>query len=126
MTEKIEKSSKSFLEKRIHERAVYRFEHEWDSLISALKNNEIAKQLRLGKNKWLLVPNGTDSYSYLSQKRFMDDWTHLGAEKDKRYDDPEFTNYLAIKEKLISEYEDEETDQVLRQLDEVKSIINGD
>ena len=108
---------KSFLEKRIAQKAEKRFEKEWNEFIKFNSNNLIGKNIRI-KQKY---KDSEDKE--INVFNFGCNWAFFNGEQE-RNNQKELSNYEDVKKTLIEKFTGEETEILLNKMEELKYLIN--
>lgn len=104
---------KTFLEKRIEKRAIKRFDEEYKQFITLLRKNNIADEIKININGDLIpLVNFGSNYGVFNNEE-------LNTERTKKH-----TNLEYVKKTLIDRYIQEETDNVLSELHNIKQLFD--
>lgn len=98
------------IKERIKEKAKKRFIEEESKAESAIKENKILKNLLFRTEGGLSITMFSNTECFLSHHRDI----------LKKH-----TNYYEIKERLLEQYEKEETDKLLNKIDSLKYFLDG-
>ena|SRR3990167_219687 len=108
---------KTFLEKRITQKAEKRFEKEWDEFMKFNFNNSIGKRICIKQKD---KDNEDDEINIFA---FGCNHALLNGEQN-RNKQSEQTNYEEVKKELIEKFIEEETELLLNRMEELKYLMN--
>lgn len=102
---------KSFLEKRIEEKAKKRFDNLYDRAMKVMQENEILLELKI------------ESMRLVSENHYTGNIDLFSKYKNKLLS--EKTNFEEIKKKLIKKYIAEETDNLMKRLEDINCFFEN-
>lgn len=103
---------KTFLEKRIEEKAIELFEKDYRDFVEIVNRHPVGKLLQIKVNeKQIPLTNFGCNYGFFNNEQ----------ERNSR---SKLTNYDEMKEQLIDRYIKEETDKVIDQLQNIGYLFN--
>jgi len=105
---------KTFLEKQIENRAKERFDKDYESFLKFGLENKIARMLTLKPEEG---KNGLPIFNSSSNRGLFNGYQELNHEAGK-------TNYEKVKQEVIEKYIKEETDMLLKKMDDLQYFFN--
>jgi hypothetical protein len=111
ITKKGEKVDKTFLEKRIEEKAREEFEKEWNDFVNQMNNHPIFKHITIKINE-----------KNIPLSDFGINFGVFNQEQDKNPRN-KFLNFEEVKEKVVQEKIKKKTDELLNRLSAVNYLF---
>ncbi len=106
---------KTFLEQKIQQQAKKRFSNDLKQLVAFIQSHPIGKylEIRSGEEKAYLASD--DSYSIF---RSTGSWASANDKAQR------FTNYSEVEARVLAEYVEAETENVLNKLEHISYLFN--
>lgn len=103
---------KTFLEKRIKERAIERFEEDYRDFVDAIIRNPVGNLLKIRvEEKQIPLSNSGPNYGVFNKEQDENSWS-------------KYTNYSEVKEYMVNEYVERETDEIINKLESIGHLFN--
>lgn len=112
---------KTILEKRIEEKAEAIFEQNVKEFVDFCQKNPIAKRLKV----LVLAKGAEDDQAFIPLVNWGSNWALVNGIGIQNKDSVEYTNIENIYEELITEYQKQETDNVLNKLENIKYLFES-